>query len=54
MFSEAFAFGKVGNADKKSKIHLYQIDLFSKWLKETMKNSYGVDKYINKLSMGII
>ena len=46
MFSEAFAFGKVGNADKKLKIHLYQVDLFSKWNneEETIKNSYGVGK----------
>ena len=50
MFSDAFAFEKVGNADKKLKIHLYQVDLFSKWLKEPMKNSYGVNKYIDKLS----
>ena len=44
MFSEAFAFGKVGNADKKLKIHDYQVDQFFKRLKmkETMKNSYGV------------
>ena len=53
MFSEAFALGKVGNADKKLKINLYQVDLFSKGLKETMKNSYVVDKCINKLSRGI-
>ena len=53
MFCQAFAFGKVGNADKKLKINVYQVDLFSKGLKETMKNSYGVDKYINKLSRGI-
>ena len=52
-FSVTFAFGKVGNADKKLKIHIYQVDLFFKWLKETMKNSYGVDKYINKLFMWI-
>ena len=50
MFYEAFALGKVGNADKKLKMYLYEVDLFSKWLKETMKNSYGVDKYITKLS----
>ena len=50
MFYEAFALGKVGNADKKLKVYLYEVDLFSKWLKETMKNSYGVDKYITKLS----
>ena len=45
MFSEAFAFGKVGNADKKLKIHHYQVDQFFKRLKmkEKMKNSYVVD-----------
>ena len=47
MFSEPFAFGKLGNADKKLKVHLYQVDLFSKLLKDSMKNSYGVEKYIN-------
>ena len=30
MFPEAFALGKVDNADKKLKIHLYQVDLLSK------------------------
>ena len=52
IISEAFAFGNVGNSDKKLTIHLYQVGLFSKWLQETMKNSYGVDKYI-KLSRGL-
>ena len=49
MFSEAFAFGKAGNADKKLKIHLYQVDMFYKWLKETMKNKTISMELINSL-----